>query len=230
MVLSSNLLAIAVTNFLTQISSPHHRATILVLDDLQWADQDSLAILRVIVHLQQLKNLLLIGIYRDTIDTAAESNMKKKNTSSEDESYARLYTWLNEVTVDEQGRTLPYVHDISVTSLDPAHTSSLVRHLLRLENEKETENDTLTETKSDVTDLINLIYRKTMGNPYYVVQFLILLQKNHLLQFNYGMTSTGSLESIFTTCSPLGRLVDLSFSFWRRINSIVDAPHLVLSP
>ena len=109
--------------------------------------------------------------------------MSSNGSTSNNESYTRLHAWLNEATCDDQGTTLPYVHDIAVTALDPMHTSKFVRYLLCLEQPEE-ESDPRKDAAS--SGLMDLVYRKTMGNPSYVVQFLILLQKDGLLQFNYG--------------------------------------------
>ena len=38
---------------------------ILVIDDLQWADLDSLKVLQAIIESQEINNLLVVGIYRD---------------------------------------------------------------------------------------------------------------------------------------------------------------------
>ena len=189
LVLSSTLLGLAMTKFLTQISSSQ-RPTILVLDDLQWADQDSLAILKVIVHLQQIKNLFLIGIYRDRMDHPESMSSNGSSSNTTNESYTRLHAWLNEATCDDQGTTLPHVHDIAVTALDPLHTSKFVRYLLCLEQPEE---ESYPRKDAASSGLMDLVYRKTMGNPFYVVQFLRLLQKESLLQFNYG-TNTWQWE------------------------------------
>ena len=181
-VMPSNLLAIAIVCFLGTISSPK-RPTILVLDDLQWADPDSLIILKVLLQYRQIQNLLFLGIYRDNEEEEDSSPQTR-------ESHAQLHAWLQEVTCDDQGTKLPNIHDIAIFNLDHADTSRLVLDLLGLDHNDKTldchATNTETTTNGSAHGLVELIYRKTNGNPFFVVQFLLLLHKNRSLQFNYA--------------------------------------------
>ena len=94
MVMPPHLLAIAMTCFLSTLSSPQS-PTILVLDDLQWTDTDSLIILRVLLQYQQFHHLLFLGLYRDDEKEAEDVS---SSSSSSSNSYARFQIWLEETT------------------------------------------------------------------------------------------------------------------------------------
>ena len=156
-IMASELLAIAVETFLNAISSSKH-PTVLVVDDLQWADDDSLTVLNVIVHSREVSNLLLLGIYRDDDDDDEPNS----------EGFRSLL---------QSAQRLQDVHDISVENLDLDHVSALVGDLLCMDP---------VNTSQESILLVDLIYRKTSGNPYFIVQFLVMVQRSGLLKFNYA--------------------------------------------
>ena len=155
LMMAAELLAIAVTTFLSAIACEESPA-VLVMDDLQWADEDSLVVLNVIIQSPEVKNLLLLGIYRDD----DEETMGKP-----------LVSFLG------TNHGMSHVHSISVRNLDQANAFALVADVLSID---------VDSPDQTYEQLVKLIFRKTLGNPYFIVQFLSMLYRSGLLKFNFA--------------------------------------------
>lgn len=79
-------------------------------------------------------------------------------------------------------------HPLSITIKDLEDQKARIEkiHLenLSLNNIKDLLSDSLSSTKSDIEDLAELIYQKTRGNAFFVVQFIKSLTEKSLLKFN----------------------------------------------
>jgi PAS domain S-box-containing protein len=123
---------------------------VLFLDDLQWADQDSLQLIRsLVLHGDEL-HLLIVGAFRN-----------------------------NEVGTDE---LLNQVAGDNTT--DQAQVTQIVLKPLTQTQLSAMVCDALNGDKQTTEPLTNLIARKTQGNPFFVIQFLQALEREHLLEYD----------------------------------------------
>ena len=122
----------------------------LFLDDLQWLDAATLDLLEDLLSRSDLRNLLLIGAYRDNEVTTAHPLMRKLEA------------------IRETGRVL----DIKLAPLTTDDLGNLVADSLRCDAER-------------AAPLASLVYAKTDGNPFFVIQFLHVLADERLLAFDH---------------------------------------------
>src|SRR5262249_14443775 len=122
----------------------------LFLDDLQWLDVATLDLLEDLLNQSDLRNLLLIGAYRDNEVTGAHPLVRKLKA------------------IRATGR----LRDIKLAPLTPEDLKELAADSLRCEAEK-------------AAPLADLVYAKTEGNPFFVIQFLHALADEVLLAFDH---------------------------------------------
>jgi predicted ATPase len=118
------------------------RPVVLFLDDIHWADQTSLQVLKALVIFRPIEGLLSTVSYRD-------------EEVNEDHPVS---TCLKEI-----GPKNTLVHSIPIGDLDVETASSKVVSSVTRTNPEET------------LVLAEVIHTKTVGNPFFVVQFLQLL-------------------------------------------------------
>jgi PAS domain S-box-containing protein len=135
--------------FIGVFARPEHPLA-LFLDDLQWLDAATLDLLEDLLNRSDLRNLLLIGAYRDNEVTAAHPLMRKLEA------------------IRETGR----VQDIKLGPLTIDDLGGLVADSLRTDAEQ-------------AGPLAALVYAKTDGNPFFVIQFLHVLADEGLLAFDH---------------------------------------------
>jgi len=126
--------------FLGVFARPEHPLA-LFLDDLQWLDAATLALLEHLVIHPDVRHLLLVGAYRDN-EVGATHPLTRTRTA-----------------IRDAGGT---VQEIVLTPLAPDDVGRLVA-------------DTLRCAPAQVTALARLTYEKTLGNPFFVMQFLTAL-------------------------------------------------------
>ena len=133
---------------------------VLFLDDLQWIDQASLELLKLILLNPQIKGLHLVGAYRD----------------NEVEASHPLTLMLDAIDLAWQSLRTGFqpVDDIDVDRQDSCPTAYDVVHLSNLtpDNISELVSDTLTLPRSEVRDLVAIICDKTQGNAFFATEFL----------------------------------------------------------
>ncbi|KAL7556639.1 hypothetical protein ACA910_014170 [Epithemia clementina (nom. ined.)] len=127
---------------------------VVVIDDLQWADAPSLELLEVIVTDRGNPKLLIIGTYRSNEVDA----MHIFNLSLQD---LRVKSLENDFALSE----------IEVGNLRVQDVHTILQKLLRCDNNERT------------LGLANVCFDKTMGNAFFLVQFLSMLCDEHLLRF-----------------------------------------------
>ncbi len=131
---------------------------VVFLDDLQWVDMGSLRLIQLIMSEPQQPHLLLVGAYRDN------------------EIHATHPVMLMLEQIQRSPTAAPnQVQTLTLAPLSQADVGILIADAL---------NDSTEHTQS----LTNLVYQKTQGNPFFILQFLKSLYDEHLIQFN---TDTG---------------------------------------
>lgn len=143
---------------------------VLFLDDLQWADQPSLDLLKVLLTDASIGNLLVLGAFRD-------------NEVSDSHPLSLLRGELRSVWADAGHPPESVVHLQGLT----------VRDLTALLG------DTLGSSPEATTELAKLLHRKTLGNPFFVGEFLEDLHRRGLIQFDPRGPWTWELEAIART-------------------------------
>mmetsp|Transcript_13096 Transcript_13096/g.31000 ORF Transcript_13096/g.31000 Transcript_13096/m.31000 type:complete len:1255 (+) Transcript_13096:109-3873(+) len=145
---------------LTRVLSSKLSPLVIVLDDLQWADMPSLEMIQhLITDIQNTNPLMIIGCYR----------------SNEVDSYSVLTIKRN----DLQGLKTKYgfnITDIELESCQPNDVNEIIMAMMSIDD------------PSISKDLADLCFKRTMGNPFFLIEFMKMLQREELLSFSLGLT------------------------------------------
>lgn len=140
--------------FAEALSSHKHPLTIFI-DDLQWADDDSIALFQLLLQNQNSHHILLIGAYRPHDITPIHELPNFIKTVKEKQTYLNIQF-------------------IALANLPQMFIYELLKDTLSCSQNIETL----------LLQLANCIYDKTNGNPFYVQQFLLHLYEEDLLSFD----------------------------------------------
>src|SRR3981189_914626 len=135
--------------FIGVFARPEH-PLVLFLDDLQWLDTATLDLVQDLLTRSDLRQLMLIGAYRDNEVDPAHPLARK---------------------LDEIRNTGASVHDIVLAPLTLGDVDRLIADALYCGQER-------------ARPLAQLVYEKTGGNPFFVIQFLAALDDERLLRFD----------------------------------------------
>jgi PAS domain S-box-containing protein len=135
--------------FINVFARPEHPLA-LFLDDLQWLDAATLDLLKHLIMHSEVRNLFLVGAYRD----------------NEVDSLHPLLQTLE--AMREAGAQL---HEIVLTPLGLDDVCELVADALHCELER-------------VRPLAQLVQEKTLGNPFFAIQFFTALAEEGLVAFD----------------------------------------------
>ncbi|NES88609.1 MULTISPECIES: protein kinase domain-containing protein [Okeania] len=128
---------------------------VLFLDDLQWADLASLNLIEQLMTDSETKHLLLIGAYRDHKVNPVHPTIQ---------------------TIEKIQKTSTTVNKIILEPLKINYIRQLVA---------ETLSEEATTTNERLTQLSDLLYSKTQGNPFFLTQLLKTLYTDKLLIFDF---------------------------------------------
>ncbi|WP_437803067.1 AAA family ATPase [Sorangium sp. So ce693] len=128
----------------------------LFLDDLQWADAGSLQLLEQLATYAGSEHLLLLGAYRDNEVGPAHP--------------LRL-------TLTEVRKRGAAVSELVLGPLSATHVGALVAEAVHATHAPHTPAE-------QAEPLSRLVYEKTGGNPFFVLQFLIALHQEGLITFD----------------------------------------------
>jgi histidine kinase len=157
---SENRFAYAVRSFIAAIAD-HEHPLIIFIDDFQWADFDSIGLLKSVALDPQCSHVMLIVAYRD----------------NEIEKSHPLLTALAEIRSElaheqnKNGDAAESLLQIRLENLSKRDVKQLVV-------------DTLLEDSPGVDALTELVYEKTQGNSFFVNQFLRALYEEKLIVFD----------------------------------------------
>lgn len=154
---------------------------VLVLDDVQWADAASMELLEALLSDRECRAVLSVACYRD--DDCYSDLVHHKTF----ESLQTLSTHDTNLKVDA----------ISIASL----TVEQINELLV---------DLLSSTDTETFGLAECVHKKTLGNVFFVIQFLTVLQDVVLLQYNIGALKwTWDLDAIYLRMAATDNVVNL---------------------
>lgn len=135
---------------------------VLFIDDLQWADYDSLNLIKVLITDSATRYLFIIGVYRD--NEVNESHILRKVIEE----------------INHEG-IKPY--EIYLNPLNEYNVNRLISSIIRRD-----EGSTL--------PLSSVIYKKTQGNPFFVIELIKTLYKEKILSFKHGQGWLWDIEAI----------------------------------
>jgi predicted ATPase len=158
----------------------------LFLDDLQWLDSATLKLLERLITDSSIRNLLLIGAYRDNeLVSFSEEHRLVFDTGAA--------LWLQHM---ERIRAKGFSDNVVVTIQHPLavmlaslrNTDAIVHEIilnpLSLTDVNHLLSDTLRCEFDHATPLAELVHEKTRGNPFFTIEFLTNLAEEHLLEFD----------------------------------------------
>jgi len=152
---------------------------IMFIDDVQWADSSSLQLIRSLVS-AKIRNFLLVCSYRG--DDADESNVDDGSIDLPIKEMI-LPVGVHGVDFDDGNQN---VHDIRLANLSLADVGALLSDLL---NEASVE-----------PDRVDAILKRTGGNPFFVMKYLQLLQREGELYFSFEENKWHWVESCSSSC------------------------------
>ncbi|KAJ3325307.1 hypothetical protein HDU76_013193 [Blyttiomyces sp. JEL0837] len=151
---------LAVAGFIRTISSL--QPVVLVLDDLQWADQATFSLLQALFSpIAACGSLLIIG-------TCREDEVPEDHT---------LWQAINSIISDCGSAAF---EQIRLSSFDLSVTTRFVLETMRSDG-----------TNRDAIQLANIIYERTNGNPFYISEMLKSLNSEGLIFFKENDDGTG---------------------------------------
>ncbi|CAJ1947191.1 unnamed protein product [Cylindrotheca closterium] len=167
---------------LTRLLSAQMKPLVLLIDDLQWADPASLDLIEcLITDTQNVNPLMVIGCYRSN-EVNEDSNLSKTMESLMD-------------------RKLDFGFDISevaVESFGGNEVNQMVMKMMDIDDEESTR------------DLAELCFQRTLGNPFFVIEFMSMLQREDLVTFNLGtMKWSYDIRTIADTTVSTANVVEL---------------------
>ena len=162
---------------------------VLFLDDLQWCDTASLDLLEVLITDPQLHRFLLVGSYRSNeVDDTHLVSKFIRDTKNQ----LKVTTSKNDIDSGINSDDKNDSHSVA------GSLSSATRHSVKLDEIKvgELTLDAVNELLSDLLwsdvdntqELANIVWSKTHGNVFYVIELLRDLQARGYLKCNLGST------------------------------------------
>ena len=141
-----------------QVFCEPERPLVIFLDDLQWADLATLRLIEKVIGSAELKNLILIGAFRDNEVSPHHPLM---------------------ISLDQLQAGGAPITRITLTPLALEDITTLVA-------------DTLHHEPAKVAPLAALIFHKTLGNPFFVNQFLKTLYSERLIELRVDEADSGA--------------------------------------
>eukprot|EP00980_Cylindrotheca_fusiformis_P025743 scaffold14558_cov137-Cylindrotheca_fusiformis.AAC.8 len=132
---------------------------VLVLDDLQWADLPSLEVMDFLISDVQNPNaLIIVGCYRSN-EVDDQSLLVKKI-----QNLHRKQTKFNF-----------HITDIAVGSCDIDSVNRMIMAMMSIDDEERTRG------------LAEVCFKRTAGNPFFLIEFMVMLQEEKLISYNLGL-------------------------------------------
>ncbi|WP_175495358.1 ATP-binding sensor histidine kinase [Gracilibacillus orientalis] len=177
-----NRFMLAVRKFVEVFATENH-PLVLFIDDLQWADNATLDLMRHLLTNPDRRNLLIIGAYRDNEVSVGHP----------------FELFLNQLNHTEVG-----VSTIPIYPLAKNHIEQWIEEVLALE-------------AVDAEPLVELIYRITRGNPFFIIQLLQLLNQEKMISFDL---STATWQINLTTLKQIPMTDSMLDFIMKQINKL----------
>eukprot|EP00980_Cylindrotheca_fusiformis_P013389 scaffold3410_cov141-Cylindrotheca_fusiformis.AAC.32 len=132
---------------------------VLVLDDLQWADMSSLDVMDFLISdLQNPNALMIVGCYR----------------SNEVDDHSLLFKKVQSL-LKKQDKLNFLITDIEVASCDIDSVNKMIMAMMSIDDEERTRG------------LATVCFQKTAGNPFFLIEFMHMLQQQSFISYNLGL-------------------------------------------
>jgi len=179
----------------TRILGSYFAPIVLVLDDIQWADISSLDILdHLVSDVQNPNPLMIIGCFR--------SNEVDENSIL----YNRIQTL--------HGKSKKGVFQLTEIELQNCNLDSvnkIVMSLMGIDDESQTR------------DLAEVCFKRTLGNPFFLIEFMRMLDAEGFIQFNLGLLKwVWDASKIKNATMSTDNAVDLLKSRMRKLSDDVQ--------
>ncbi|KAL3934740.1 MAG: hypothetical protein SGBAC_009606 [Bacillariaceae sp.] len=143
---------------LTRLLTSKVNPLVIVIDDLQWGDHSSLELIEhLICDVQNPNPLMVIGCYRQ--------NELVDNSD--------LETMIRSLT-EKRTSFFFNITDIEVECCNIEDVSEMISRMMD------------TDRNDEVKELAELCFRRTLGNPFFAIEFMAMLHREKLLKFNFG--------------------------------------------
>eukprot|EP00980_Cylindrotheca_fusiformis_P012102 scaffold2923_cov121-Cylindrotheca_fusiformis.AAC.12 len=132
---------------------------VLALDDLQWADLSSLEVIDFLISdLQNPSALMIVGCYRSN-EVDDESHLGKQIQTLR----------------KKQAKSHFHVTDIEVDSCNIDIVNKMIMAMMSIDDEERTRG------------LAAVCFKRTAGNPFFLIEFMQALQDENLISYNLGL-------------------------------------------
>ena len=144
----------------TRILSSYFSPLVLVLDDLQWADSSSLeAVDYLLTDVENKNGLVIIGLYR----------------SNEVDDGHPLKEKIHELHAKQESAGF-HTTEITLGNLQVDDINRMIMTMLDVDDEE-----------GPTKELAEIFYKKTYGNPFFVISFLTMLEEEGFIAYNLGL-------------------------------------------
>jgi histidine kinase len=161
---ASSKLRAAVCSFVRSLIAATH-PTVIVLDDLQFASDLSISLIKALATDASISGMLLVLTYR-----TEEGEIKKHSSLAQFIDTMLLH---DESPTEDQLCRHP-VCEVEVGNLKLNDIDQLVRGITKIQDDEIS------------LSLCRIIVQKTQGDAFHVVQFLAMLKSRHLLWYEHG--------------------------------------------
>ncbi|CAJ1961251.1 unnamed protein product [Cylindrotheca closterium] len=143
----------------TRILGSHFSPIVMVLDDLQWADISSLDILdHLLSDFQNPHLLMIVGCYR----------------SNEVDENSILFNRIQTLEGKCQ-KGIFRLTDIELQNCDVDSVNKIIMSMMDIDDESETR------------ELAEVCFKRTLGNPFFLIEFMRMLHSEGCLEFSLGL-------------------------------------------
>jgi len=143
---------------LTRLLTSYVKPLVIVIDDLQWADKASLDLIETLItDSRNINPLMIIGCYRSN-EVDQTSDLAKSIQSLEEKKSQFGFN----------------ITGIEVESCGTSEVNEMIVKMMDADDEESTR------------DLADLCFQRTLGNPFFVIEFMSMLQRADMIQFNIG--------------------------------------------
>lgn len=177
----------------TRVLCSHFSPFVLLLDDCQWADTSSLNALDYMVSDVQNPNPLIIQICFRSNEVVDDSPFRKKMNSLQ----------------ERQDKFHFNMTDINLESCNEGDVNEIIMSMMGMEDHAD-------ETK----ELAHVCYKRTLGNPFFLIQFMMMLKEEDLITFNFGLLKwVWKVQEIEDATMSTTNVVDLLQNRMRRLDA-----------
>lgn len=171
---------------------------VMVLDDLQWADVSSLEVIDFLISDMQNPNaLMIVGCYR----------------SNEVDEKSMLFNKMQSL-VGRKDKFNFHITDIALSSCDVDSVNKMIMGMMSMDEEERTRG------------LAEICFKRTEGNPFFLIEFMLMLQSEGLISYNLGLLKwVWDDEKIAATTMSADNVVDL---LQGRMRKMTDKVQLLL--